>query len=181
MTTDTLSIPRAAIATPLIRPATPADLAPLHALVQRAYRGDAARAGWTHEADLVEGQRIEPDALAAILDAPNERLLVAERDGVLQGCVQVTGRGEGVAYLGLLCVDPERQADGLGKQLIAAAEREAATQFGARVMEMSVIEPRVELIAYYERRGYARTGAFLPFPVPTTPPLRLMVMTKRLA
>lgn len=164
----------------LIRPATSADLTPLHALVQRAYRGDAARAGWTHEADLVEGQRIEPDALAAILDTPGERLLVAEHDGVLLGCVQITDRGAGVGYLGLLGVDPGQQAGGLGKQLIAAAEREAAAQFGARTMEMSVIEPRVELIAYYERRGYARTGASLPFPVPTTPPLRLMVLAKRL-
>lgn len=171
MTTDTI----------LIRAATPADLAPLHALVQRAYRGDAARAGWTHEADLVEGQRIEPGALAAILDNADERLLVAERDGVLIGCVEITDRGEGVGYLGLLGVDPQQQAGGLGKQLIAAAEREAVTQFGARRMEMSVIEPRVELIAYYERRGYVRTGAFLPFPIPTTPPLRLMVLAKRLA
>ena len=170
MTTDTI----------LIRPATPVDLVALHALVQRAYRGDAARAGWTHEADLVEGQRIEPEVLAAILDTPNERLLVAERDGVLLGCVQISDRGAGVGYLGLLCVDPLRQAGGLGKDLIAAAEREAATLFGTRRMEMSVIEPRIELIAYYERRGYARTGASLPFPVPTTPPLRLMVLAKPL-
>ena len=164
----------------LIRPAAQTDLAPLHALVQRAYRGDAARAGWTHEADLVEGQRIEPDALAAILNHGNERLLVAERDGQLIGCVQITDRGDGVGYLGLLGVDPEQQAGGLGRRLIAAAEREAATQFGARTMEMSVIEPRKELIAYYERRGYARTGVFLPFPVPTTPPLRLTVLAKPL-
>ena len=170
MTSDTITI----------RPATPADLAPLHALVQRAYRGDSARAGWTHEADLVEGQRIEPDALAAILDRAEERLLVGERAGELLGCVQITNRGNGVGYLGLLGVDPERQAGGLGKALIAAAEREAATLFGARTMEMSVIERRVELIAYYERRGYARTGEFLPFPIPTTPPLRLMVLAKPL-
>ncbi len=170
MTSDTITI----------RPATPADLAPLHALVQRAYRGDSARAGWTHEADLVEGQRIEADALAAILDRAEERLLVGERAGELLGCVQITNRGNGVGYLGLLGVDPERQAGGLGKALIAAAEREAATLFGARTMEMSVIEPRVELIAYYERRGYARTGEFLPFPIPTTPPLRLMVLAKPL-
>lgn len=175
MTTDSVLIDPI-----VIRTAAASDLAPLHTLVQRAYRGDAARAGWTHEADLVEGQRIEPEVLAAILDTPNERLLVAERDGVLLGCVQITDRGDGLGYLGLLCVDPLKQAGGLGKELIAAAEREAATLFGTRIMEMSVIEPRVELIAYYERRGYARTGASFPFPVPTTPPLRLMVLAKPL-
>ena len=170
MTTDTI----------LIRPATTADLPTLHALVQRAYRGDSARAGWTHEADLVEGQRIEPETLAAILDQPSEHLLVATRDGVLIGCVQVTDRGDGIGYLGLLGVDPLLQAGGLGKLLIAAAEREAATRFGARTMEMSVIDRRPELIAYYERRGYARTGEFRPFPIPMTPPLRLMVLAKPL-
>jgi ribosomal protein S18 acetylase RimI-like enzyme len=165
----------------LIRPATVADLAPLHALVQRAYRGESARAGWTHEADIiVEGQRIEPETLAAILDQSSEHLLVAERDGILIGCVQVTNRGNGVGYLGLLGVDPTLQAAGLGKLLIAAAEREAATRFGAQTMEMSVIEQRVELLAYYERRGYARTGEFRPFPIPMTPPLRLMVLAKPL-
>jgi ribosomal protein S18 acetylase RimI-like enzyme len=171
MTTDTV----------LIRPATVADLASLHALVQRAYRGDSARAGWTHEADIiVEGQRIEPETLAAILDQTSEHLLVAERDGVLIGCVQVTDRGDGIGYLGLLGVDPTLQAAGLGKLLIAAAEREAAIRFGAHTMEMSVIEQRTELLAYYERRGYARTGEFRPFPIPMTPPLRLMVLAKPL-
>lgn len=164
----------------LIRPATPADLGPLHALVQRAYRGDSARAGWTHEADLVEGQRIEPEALVAILNQPGEHLLVATRDTVLIGCVQVTDRGEGIGYLGLLGVDPGLQAAGLGKLLIAAAEREAVTRFGAHIMEMSVIEQRAELLAYYERRGYARTGEFRPFPIPMTPPLRLTVLAKPL-
>ncbi|WP_019834321.1 GNAT family N-acetyltransferase [Sphingomonas sp. PR090111-T3T-6A] len=170
MTTDTV----------LIRLAAAADLGPLHALVQRAYRGDSARAGWTHEADLVEGQRIEPEALAAILAQPGEHLLVATRDGVPIGCVQVTDRGEGVGYLGLLAVDPGLQAAGLGKLLIAAAEREAATRFGAHTMEMSVIEQRAELLAYYERRGYVRTGEYRPFPIPMTPPLRLMVLAKPL-
>jgi ribosomal protein S18 acetylase RimI-like enzyme len=164
----------------LIRPAITADLGPLHAMVQRAYRGDAARAGWTHEADLVEGQRIEPETLAAIIDQPSEHLLVAERNGVLIGCVQVTDRGEGIGYLGLLGVDPVLQAGGLGKLLIAAAEQAAVTRFGARTMEMSVIEQRVELLAYYERRGYVRTGEFRPFPIPMTPPLRLMVLAKPL-
>jgi ribosomal protein S18 acetylase RimI-like enzyme len=170
MTTDRL----------LIRPAKTDDLASLHELVQRAYRGDSARAGWTHEADLVEGQRIEPEALAIILEQTSEHLLVAERDGVLIGCVQVTDRGNGIGYLGLLGVDPLLQAAGLGKLLIAAAEHEAATRFGANMMEMSVIELRAELVAYYERRGYARTGEFRPFPIQTTPPLRLMVLAKPL-
>lgn len=35
-----------------IRPATHADLPALHAVIERADRGDSARQGWTFEADL---------------------------------------------------------------------------------------------------------------------------------
>lgn len=147
-----------------IRPATSSDLDPLHDLVHRAYRGDAARAGWTHEADLLEGQRTDRDALTAMLADQAQRVLVAEDGGTLIGCVEISDRGKGVAYLGMLSVDPQRQAGGLGRTLIAAAERCAAEVFGATVMEMTVIRQRTELIAYYERRGYALTGEERPFP-----------------
>jgi predicted N-acetyltransferase YhbS len=163
-----------------IRLARPADIAPLHQLVESAYRGDSARAGWTHEADLLDGTRTDSETLAAILDAPAERLLVAERDGDLIGCVQLTDRSDGVAYLGLLAVSPAVQAGGLGRQLIAAAEELARTDFGAGRIEMTVISQRAELIAYYERRGYAATGERRPFPIRTDPPLEFVVLEKRL-
>ena len=147
-----------------IRRATSSDLDPLHDLVHRAYRGDAARAGWTHEADLLDGQRTDREALTAMLADPAKRILVAEDSGALVGCVEISDRGDGVAYLGMLSVDPQRQAAGLGRTLIAAAERCAAEVFGAAVMEMTVIRQRAELIAYYERRGYALTGEERPFP-----------------
>src|SRR4051794_12606418 len=123
-----------------IRLAYPADLPRLHPVIERAYRGDAARGGWTHEADLLDGTRTDLATLAAILPEPAERLLVAERDGAIIGCVQVSDRGGGIAYLGLLCVDPLLQAGGLGRQLIAAAEAEARTAFAATTMEMTVID-----------------------------------------
>ena len=65
------------------RHATHADLPALHALIQRCYRGNASRAGWTHEADLVEGDRISHAELAAILDDPRETLLVAVSEGAV--------------------------------------------------------------------------------------------------
>lgn len=164
-----------------VRRAIAADVPALHALAQRAYRGDAARGGWTHEADLVEGERIAPAELARIVDDPNERLLVAGgEDGTLIGCVRVTDEGEGTALLGLLAVDPSLQAGGLGRRLITAAEDAARADFGARVMEMTVISNRAELIAYYERRGYAPTGQVKPFVVETDPPLSMILMAKTL-
>ncbi len=148
-----------------IRFARAADLPALHALVESAYRGDSARRGWTHEADLLDGQRTDQAELGAIVADPAQRILLAEIDGALLGCVQLTAKGDGTAYLGLLAVDPARQAGGLGAQLIAACEAAARSEFGAMRMEMTVIDGRAELIAYYQRKGYALTGERRPFPM----------------
>jgi len=162
------------------RHATHADLPALHALIQRCYRGNASRAGWTHEADLVEGDRISHAELAAILDDPRETLLVAVIDGAPAACIQLSARGNGCFYFGLLSVDPRRQANGVGRHMIAAAEAQARGQ-GGRRMEMTVIHLRRELIAYYERRGYRQTGERRPFPVQTETPLELLVLAKDLS
>ncbi|MBY0307019.1 MAG: GNAT family N-acetyltransferase [Sphingomonas sp.] len=147
-----------------IRPATSDDLPLLCALIESAYRGTTARSGWTHEADLVGGQRTDLDALAESLADPSHCLLVASTSDHLIGCVEITDKGSGLCYLGLLSVSPEGQAQGLGKQLIAAAEAEAQTRFAASIMEMTVIRQRAELIAFYQRRGYQLTGEERPFP-----------------
>ena len=77
-----------------IRVATHEDLPALHPVIERAYRGETARQGWTHEADLIEGQRTDIATLAAIINDPAQRLLVALGDSVPIGCVQVSDRGE---------------------------------------------------------------------------------------
>lgn len=148
-----------------IRTATLADLDALHDLVHRAYRGDSARQGWTHEADLLDGQRTDREALTEMLSDGDIRVLVAEEGGALIGCVEIADERDGRAYLGMLSVEPNRQASGLGRRLIAAAESCAGDTFGARTMEMTVIRQRSELIDYYKRRGYALTGEDRPFPL----------------
>jgi len=171
-----------------IRPATRADIRALHALVESAYRGDSARLGWTHEADLLDGQRTDPESLTAIIDDPDEQILVALDGSDIIGCVQIARKEHGTSYLGLLSVDPRRQATGLGKQLITAAERAAATHFGAHAIEMTVIKQRTELIDYYFRRGYSPTGEERPFPhgdvrfgLPKTSELVFVVLSKHIA
>lgn len=153
---------------PTFRRATVDDVPALHALVHGAYRGDSARRGWTHEADLLDGARIDLATLKAIVAAPAQAVLLAERDGRLLGCVQVTDKGRGLAYLGMLTVDPALQGGGLGRSLIAAAEAEARALFRTGKMEMTVIVQRAELIDWYGRRGYLPTGEVRPFP--TTDP-----------
>jgi ribosomal protein S18 acetylase RimI-like enzyme len=164
----------------LIRPATVEDLPRLHAVIERAYRGEEARAGWTHEADLLDGQRTDVETLQAIAADKTTRLLIGCDGDHPIGCVQVSDVGNGTAYLGLLCIEPRLQAAGLGRQFIAAAEACARTEFGARKIEMTVIENRTELIAYYERRGYTRTGERRDFPITVEPPLFMVVLAKAL-
>ena len=147
-----------------IQLATGDDIERLHALVEGAYRGDGARRGWTHEADLLDGQRIDPPTLRGVLANGAQMVLLAIDGDELVGCVQLADRGDGTAYLGMLAVDPQRQGQGLGRRLVAAAEN-AAARLGARRVEMTVIRQRAELIAYYERRDYHATGEERPFPL----------------
>lgn len=171
----------------LVRRATIADIGRLHKLVESAYRGDSAKQGWTHEADLLGGQRTDAAALAAIITDPKAAILIVEDGDALIGCVQIASASEGLGYLGLLAVSPTVQAGGIGKMLIAAAERELAASFAAVRVEMTVIAARTELIAYYERRGYHGTGDTRAFPYgderfgePRREDLHFVVMEKRI-
>lgn len=148
-----------------LEPATTDDIPALHALVERAYRGDSARLGWSHEADLLGGQRTDSAALAQSIEDSAQRLLLLRDGETIRGCACLTDKGDGVAYLGLLTVDPRFQATGLGRALLAAAEDHARSDLKAGRLEMTVIAQRAELIGWYERRGYSLTGERRPFPM----------------
>ena len=127
----------------------------------------------------MEGARLESGELAAALGNPDMRLLCAWIDDVLVGCVRVTRLGSARAYLGLLTVDPAHQARGLGSRLLIRGE-EAARSFGANTVEMTVVDTRAELIAWYERRDYRATGERRPFPVPALKPVEFVVLERGL-
>ncbi|MFD3869904.1 GNAT family N-acetyltransferase [Streptomyces sp. NPDC058623] len=145
------------------RAAVEADVPELVVLVESAYRGDASRAGWTTEADYLGGQRTDPDGVRAVITNEDGVLLVVERAGAIVACCQLEHRGD-YAYFGMFAVRPGLQGSGLGKEILAEAERRARETWGAKEMRMTVINVRDELIAYYVRRGYARTGELSPFP-----------------
>ncbi|MET9394077.1 GNAT family N-acetyltransferase [Streptomyces sp. NPDC006624] len=169
------------------RDATDADVDELVALIESAYRGDASRAGWTTEADILEGQRTDPEGVLAVIKSPDSRLLTVERDGRIVACCQLEHRGAH-AYFGMFAVSPRLQGAGLGKVIIAEAERQARATWGATEMHMTVISVREDLIAWYERRGYRRTGRMTPFPygderfgIPRRDDLRFELLVKELA
>jgi GNAT superfamily N-acetyltransferase len=157
-------------------------------LVESSYRGDASRVGWTTEADLLDGQRTDGDAVAsAVASESSVVLLMLDESGVLVSCCHLEQRPDAVAYFGMFAVRPGMQGGGIGASLLTAAEDYVRTEFGATSMEMTVIAQRTELIAWYERRGYDRTGQTRPFPygderfgIPRRDDLHFVVLTKTL-
>lgn len=163
----------------VITAASPSDIPPLKALLEAAYRGDSARQGWNHEADILDDERVAPGELEGLLADPAVTILTARDNGALIGCVAVTRKDAALGYLGMLCVLPTLQSAGLGRRLLDAAE-DHARALGLAAMEMTVIDSRDALIAWYERRGYARTGETRPFPVLRDPPITFAVLEKSL-
>ena len=168
------------------RNATTADVPLLVELVTSAYRGESSRSGWTTEADLLEGNRIVPEVLLADIARPRSRILLAERDGTLLGCAHVAEE-DGAGYFGMFAVRPGLQGGGMGRAILAEAERVAGEDWALPLMRMTVIDLRVELIEWYERRGYRRTGQTRPFPatdprfgLPLRDDLRFAVLEKEL-
>ena len=171
----------------LLDQATPADLPAVAALVNSAYRGDSSRQGWTTEADYLGGQRTDAETLGADLAAnPGARVMVLRDGRDLLGTVWLEPKTPTTWYLGMLTVRPSLQDRGSGRRLLAGAEDLARTE-GIQLMQMTVVSVRHELIAWYERRGYQKTGETRPFPYddpkfgePLVAGLEFVVMEKNL-
>ncbi|MFG3301872.1 GNAT family N-acetyltransferase [Micromonospora chersina] len=169
-----------------VRIARPADVAALVDLVESAYRGERSRAGWTTEADLLAGQRTDPDMVSEAVTSPGGTVLVVEDGAGIVACCHLERRDDHV-YFGMFAVDPGRQGGGLGRDLLAEAERYARDEWHTGEMRMTVITQREDLIAWYERRGYVRTGELSPFPygderfgLPLRPDLAFETLRKKL-
>ena len=139
------------------RRATAVDVDDIVDIVNLCYRGDASKGGWTTEADLIEGTRTDRDEIAALVAQPNSVFLLCHANGDLVGSVHIQKQLSS-CYLGMLVVKPGLQGAGTGARIIQAAEDYAQSVWHSSKMTMTVITVRSELIAYYERRGYRRTG-----------------------
>jgi ribosomal protein S18 acetylase RimI-like enzyme len=139
------------------------DAEQIVALVNSGYRGEASKQGWTTEADLLDGIRTDTAEVTKLIELHDSMIYLCLQDQEIIGSVhlQLT---DGFGYLGLFVVKPSLQGTGIGKQFMLAAERAVQEAWGVRKMVMTVITVRAELIAFYERRGYRRTGKLIPFP-----------------
>lgn len=170
----------------VFRAASANDVTAIVALVESAYRGDASRAGWTTEADLLDGQRVDAQGVAEIIAKPHSRVLLGESGGALLVCAQIEKQSD-AGYFGMFSVRPSLQGGGVGRRMLAEAERIAREEWMCTKMEMTVISVRDDLISWYERRGYRRTGVFKPFPygderfgIPKRDDLRFEILEKPL-
>jgi GNAT superfamily N-acetyltransferase len=158
-------------------------------LVQAAYRGEGGPGRWTTEAHLVKGHRTSAAEVASHVAAPSSAILVTEDgEGLLACChlKSLAGQSGGRAYFGLFAVRPGHQGAGVGRAMVGQSEAWVRSQWAASVMEMQVIDDRKELLSWYARLGYRRTGRYVPFPYddpddrPLVPGLRFVVLEKRL-
>ncbi len=168
------------------RDATKHDIPAIVELVESAYRGDVSRAGWTTEADLLDGRRIDVEGVAIDIARPRSRVRLAFDGEALVACAHIADVG-GAGYFGMFSVRPDQQGAGIGKAMLADAETLVRTEYGRSLMRMTVIDLREELIAFYERRGYRRTGIKKPFPygdarfgLPRRDDLRFEILEKTL-
>jgi ribosomal protein S18 acetylase RimI-like enzyme len=132
-------------------------------LVNSAYRGESSKLGWTNEADIFDGQRTDAEEISNLIGADDSLILLCLRGAEIVGSVHLK-KVEGGAYLGMLAISPTLQRAGVGKRLMEKAELAACEAWGCRKVSMTVITLRHELIWFYERCGYIRTGKVEPLP-----------------
>ncbi|HET8941362.1 MAG TPA: N-acetyltransferase [Rudaea sp.] len=171
----------------LVRAATLADVDVIVALVESAYRGDSGRRGWTTESDILDGQRVDAESVAEVIVKAQSQVLLALQAATLIACAHIEKQDD-ACYFGMFAVNPDLQGNGTGKQMINEAERIARERYQCTRMKMTVISVRDDLIAWYERRGYHRTGVFKPFPygderfgIPKRDDLKFEVLEKSLS
>jgi len=170
----------------MLEPAAFEDHPLVVTIVNQAYRGPGDDRGWNSEADLIAGDRITLTRLRQDLaDSPRARLLVKRgADGQPQACVWVEPEDGDDWYFGMLAIAPQAQAGGMGKRMLDAIGSHVRDR-GGRRLRITVINVREHLIAWYERRGFVRTGEIEPLPEGIGQPLRdgmsFVVLAKDLA
>lgn len=169
------------------RTASLKDVDAVVALVESAYRGECSRQGWTTEADLLDGQRTDRHEVTGLIQHSSSVILLCEANDKLLASVHLMKK-HNYSYLGMFAVSPDSQAKGIGSQLLQQAEKYVQDEWNSSVLRMAVIAQRVELIAWYQRKGYRLNGETREFPygderygIPKRDDLVLLMLEKKLS
>ena len=148
-----------------------ADVADIDAIVRLVNRAFVA------ESPYVEGERVNPDAILEMW--PRGTFLLGGQNNDLVACIFIEPRGA-QAHLGLVSVEPACQGEGLGAELMTAAEARCRAA-GFHELELRFIDHRTELERFYQRMGFSRTGLTEPPPPARAKvPFHFVQMTKTL-
>lgn len=167
----------------ILREATPLDAADIVGLVNRAYRPSSEDGGWTHERNLVTGNRTENEQLLSLFQ-PLSKILVLCQADVTVACVHLLHNDDSTTDIGMLATEPNFQTRGLGKRMLLEAEQYAAEYFSTTTFRLCVLLARPELIAFYQRRGYQQMGEAEDYPIdagvgqPRIDGLQIITLTK---
>lgn len=123
-------------------------------LLNSAYRGTD---GWTTEVDIISGKRTDRDEIETAIKLPNSYFFVVNQLNQLASCIHILKKDDHARF-GFFAVQPSLQGNGLGTQVLKQAEIFAKTHLSSKKLLIFVVSQRTELIAFYERRGYRRTG-----------------------
>jgi GNAT superfamily N-acetyltransferase len=134
-------------------------------------------AAFAMERDFVDHDRTSAPEIARYMTA-GSFFLVDGEDGALAACMYLEQRGDRL-YLGMLAVTPAQQGRGVGRRMMAAAERHAAT-LGCCAVDIRIVNRRTELPPFYRLLGFVDNGTE-PLDDPLlTKPAHFIRMTKRI-
>lgn len=151
-----------------IRAAGPVDAPRIVALLNAAF---------VMEREFVDRDRTSIGEIVRLLGT-GTFLVVDGAGGGLAACMYIEARGDR-AYLGMLAIDPSEQKRGLGRQMMAGAERHCA-ELGCRAIDIRIVNRRTELPPFYRRLGFVEGGT-APFEDPLlTKPCHFVLMSKEL-
>lgn len=157
--------------------ASPSDAERIQTLLHAAFRADDSRPNWTADPEMNRRFTVDLNDLTAKLGDPDTVYLIAPSSSPgsheLTACIGITkitltkDRPSPVtgARLSHVAIDPTLHRGGLGKRLLEYAEKYSREELGAQVLSLDALSTRIELIEWYHRRGFRKTGEVVPFPV----------------
>jgi ribosomal protein S18 acetylase RimI-like enzyme len=147
------------------RIATQEDAPQLQQMVQSAFRAEDSRPSWTADMDLSLRFHIDVEEVITQITKPDGAILIAtDSNGALVGSIEISKRSADLARFSMLAVDQHHQRGGIGRQILAYAEDYCRQAWGVEKLGLNALSTRQELILWYIRCGFQKTGELTPFP-----------------
>ncbi|KAF4446176.1 hypothetical protein F53441_10152 [Fusarium austroafricanum] len=148
------------------RVATTDDAPRLHDIIHAAFRFTDAHIDWVGSPELAKTFTIDISTITGRITSPDGVFLIASAtpDGPAIGCVNVFRKTPGYGRVALLAVDPTLQRGGMGLKILQYGEEYLTRELGVGKIGLNALVTRKELLKWYEKQGYVRTGEVTKLP-----------------